>query len=1101
MHTRAANELSRDELTSTALHRDLLRLYPSIEHVRVVTTNFDLLFEHAAEGLFGCGAEVFRAPALPLGRRFQGIIHVHGAVSHPESMVLTDADFGRAYLIEGWARRFLLEVFRNYTVLFVGYGHNDVVMHYLTRALPESEVGRRFALVEEANNLQHWQVLGIHPITFPQSSVQDFSALYDGVSRLADVVRRGVLDWKRELSDLAAKPPPLDDEGAAHIELALKESATLRFFTDNARLPEWLVWLDNRNYLDRLFDHGEISERDQMFARWLAQHYAVRCARELWLLIAKHGMRLHPRFWWELGREVGLGDHHPMDEPTLARWVSLLLATVPTPADKDVLHWLGERCVKVGGIPSLLSLFDALADCRLELKKGFEWPEDEEEDRQPRLHIDLAVTGNHYPLHELWGKGLKSNLGQVAEPLLSLMVRRLEERYTTLRAWGRAGPNGDSDSGGRSAIEPHEQDKYPEALDAVIDAARDSLEWMADNRVDLAGSWSERLIRSEVPLLRRLAVHAMSVRSDISADEKLRWLLDRVETHDGVAHHEIFRAARLAYPQAGTASRTAFIEAVLAYRWPDEDDPNKERKTAHDHFSWLSWLQDADPACPLINEKLGHLRARYPDFEPREHPDLTSWTGSGWVGPASPWSVNELLAKSASEWLPDLLAFQGEEFFGPDRPGLVSTVGETAKKAFQWGLDLAAALAEAGEWKSDLWPGVIRAWSDGDIDETGYRKVLEWLGRKQIHAKHARTVADGLYALVKQGGKPYALGRLPEANRIASELWRRLGRNEEPEDSDDWLGRAINQPAGVLAEFWLDSLSLWMKHQEPRPTALNEEYRQALTTIAQDDSPAGTLGCTVLCSQFAFLLAVDAEWTRTYLVPFFDADKGQKRFKPAWDGFLFWGRLNPAVAEELERAFLKALAHLDTDPVPRREKFFEYCTAFVGFYAVDPLNTWIPALFNHGGLDARRTFTSQVEWLLRSLDAAGQQDWWQRWLRQYWENRLQGVPAPLEHDEIRQMLEWLSNLTPVFPDAVDLAVQMPRVPLQHLSLVYELKDSEVVERYADAVAKLFIYLSNSGSPSYIFYGIEEIVRKLNSATLDPALGNSLKDRLAALGYV
>lgn len=54
-------------------------------------------------------------------------------------MVLTDADFGRAYLTEGWARRFLVEVFRQYTVLFVGYSHSDVVMNYLARASPAGD--------------------------------------------------------------------------------------------------------------------------------------------------------------------------------------------------------------------------------------------------------------------------------------------------------------------------------------------------------------------------------------------------------------------------------------------------------------------------------------------------------------------------------------------------------------------------------------------------------------------------------------------------------------------------------------------------------------------------------------------------------------------------------------------------------------------------------------------------------------------------------------------------------------------------------------------------------------------------------------------------
>jgi hypothetical protein len=58
-------------------------------------------------------------------------------------MVLTDRDFGRAYLTEGWARRFVLELFLKYTVLFVGYSHNDPVMQYLARGLPPGDSNKK----------------------------------------------------------------------------------------------------------------------------------------------------------------------------------------------------------------------------------------------------------------------------------------------------------------------------------------------------------------------------------------------------------------------------------------------------------------------------------------------------------------------------------------------------------------------------------------------------------------------------------------------------------------------------------------------------------------------------------------------------------------------------------------------------------------------------------------------------------------------------------------------------------------------------------------------------------------------------------------------
>jgi hypothetical protein len=172
---------------------DLLRLYSTIALVRIVTTNFDLLFERASEKVFGGIPDLYVAPALPLGWDFTGIVHVHGSLSRSPQTVLTDVDFGKAYLTEGFARRFLVQLFRSFTVLFVGYSHNDVVLNYLARALPEKEAGSRYALVGEGSDDQHWASLGITPIAFPVRN-GDYSALNEGIGKLADLNVRGVAD-------------------------------------------------------------------------------------------------------------------------------------------------------------------------------------------------------------------------------------------------------------------------------------------------------------------------------------------------------------------------------------------------------------------------------------------------------------------------------------------------------------------------------------------------------------------------------------------------------------------------------------------------------------------------------------------------------------------------------------------------------------------------------------------------------------------------------------------------------------------------------------------------------------------------------------------
>ncbi len=1103
VHALAAEALSRGNLRPTELHRDLLRLSSGVGQVRVVTTNFDQLFEQASKDVLDSSPEVFRAPALPLGNDFQGIVHVHGEVSHPGGMVLTDRDFGRAYLNEGWARRFLVALFRQFTVLFVGYGHNDTVMNYLARALPESAASRRFALTGERDpDLQRWRVLGIEPIKFPQDNEKDYRKLDDGIRRLADFATCSVLDWQREITEIVQKKPPLlRQEEADLIEEALKDETRTRFFTDAASSSEWIDWLDKRKHLDALFSSGDLSKRDVVLVWWLAQRFAFSCADNLFLLFAPHGTRLHPFFWHVLGQNIRLGEQDGLDEKVLSRWISLLLATAPADVNKQVLLWMGERCVKHGMLDSLLRIFDAMARSRLELKQDpWERFVDDEGTSAP-VDMDLPLTGGHYELSELWEKGLKLHLAQEAEPLLRLVAKRLEERHLTLRSWQKANRKGDPESYDRSAIEPHEQDKYPEAVDVLIDAARDCLDWLAKNQLDAARYWCTHLVGSQAPLLRRIAVHALSARADLKADEKIDWLLKRIGLHDFSAHHEIFRAVRLAYRECSSKRRQAVIDAVQAFRWPDEKDPDKEPRTAYHHLEWLHWLRDAAPDCALTKQALDAVSTQYPEFRPSEHPDFTHWTGSSQiVTPRSPWTTKDLLAKPATDWLQKLLSFQPKQQpFILERAGLVDAVREAAKQKFDWGLDLADALARAEEWDTELWSGLIRAWSGMDLDEDRHREVLIRLGRVELYPKHAHEIANALETLVENDGKPYALSLLPRANEIAASLWRCLDRDAHIEEVG-WLNTAINHPAGVLAEFWLQGLSLWTKHQVPPPKAMSDEYRTALSGIVQDRTMAGRLGRSVLAGQFEFLLAAYEGWTKENLIPFFRNRDNIADFQAVWDGFLSWGRLNPSVAENLQDAFLEAAQQMDGDLASRRNDFVKYYTTMLGYFAADPLGTWVPEFFHHGGEEARSRFAFEIGSHLRRMDETQQREWWGRWLKRYWENRLRGVPAPLEADEVESMLGWLPQLTAIFPEAVALAIRMPQISLQRGSVIYELSKSDsLVRKHPQETAQLLIYLGQSNSSGYMGGRWRELIDGLLQSELPQALDQRLKELKAKRG--
>ena len=616
-----------------------------------------------------------------------------------------------------------------------------------------------------------------------------------------------------------------------------------------------------------------------------------------------------------------------------------------------------------------------------------------------------------------------------------------------------------------------------------------------------AANWCDHLIREGQPLLRRLAVHALSNREDLSADEKIDWLLENVGLYELSTWHETFQALRAIYPEVSQGQRQVVIEAVLAYVSASEDDDQRERFTAHHHFQWLYWLHESDPTCELVGQALNDLREQHPDFQPSEHPDLLFHiTGFEGVQPQSPWSAEELLRREANQWVTDLLQFREEDPFGPSRDGLSSAVEEAATQKFEWGLDLASALAESSHWGTELWPPLIRAWSR-ELDEEKHRHVLRLLSTPELYPKHARPVADLLCKLVANGGMPYAVALLSEANALATQLWDYLDQDEPLLETEDWLFRAINHSPGILTQFWLSSLSVWRRQQDPRPKSFSEPYSSVFSEIVQGEALANRLGRAILARDLTFLLTADESWTKRNLIPIFESTDDDD-CRVVWDGFLY-GNLSPQVASALENAFSTSVSRMSSlFPVQEtpRDRFVEFYTLMAIYFVEDPLQSWIPNFFDHAAVKHRRQFAWTISSHLHDMDDARQQEWWNRWLKRYWKGRLDGVPTPLADSEVGAMLEWLPRLASIFPEAVELAIQMPTTTVERSSIIYSLKKKKLWSEYPEDTGKLLVFLGESELPSYAWYGGNEMVERILALDISEDLKRCLRELSAKLGW-
>ena len=1139
IHLRAADCLRSKRARPTSLHRDLLRLFLASGKQRVVTTNFDELFEEVAilnrEELGRLA--LYRAPALPRGKDFVGLAHVHGALNRPEDMVLTDRDFARAYLTEGWARDFLSDLFENHPVLFVGYSHSETLMDYLARALPPQETKLRWVLYgDKQPNTERWNDLGVQVISFPQNTADDFSALDEGIAVLAEYAKRGWKEWKCVIASLVQDPPQEHDaESLDQVADIMSQDEGVRLFTEANPSVEWITWLDEKGFLAKCFEVDQFMEPNFLLRGWLSL-FMYSHPRELGSLLERYKMRLHPAFWRVLMRNLSPDNDCNWNSRAFMRWISILIDTWPANI-KDTegisLDSVMACCVEHQLFACWLRIFDRMLDQHLRLEADIEWPNEceqpsirgQEQSRQSRSVLE-------YQFRKWYDEGLRPGWPEVAEPVLRCGVRHLENLHLVWQAWQRPEQSNQvayRTDGIRAAIEPHDRDqkqgRYAGLVNLLIDIVRDALECLAVHSPKAIPQLCTTLAQSDSPLLQRLAIHGIYVTQVLDADDKIQWLLQHGALHERNSHHEQYRLVCQAYIDAGPAVRARFLEILCS----KPEDPNSWQTESYwsRRFSlWLFGLQKVASDCSVLLSKLEQLLQTYPDMLPVPEPEFYNglpMPKAGYIEPAV--TAEELLAQPAVHWLPRLLASESDPHFRGDHLALGRSVTDAVLKSPAWGWDLADALVSEAKGIAYLWSSLLIAWRQIDMDPKDCGKALKYI--EQIQS--VRELADEncnlaiTWLLDRLARQAYIhsdfLSLLPKAHRLAEQLWECLDRMEPVEQvpywnmktpnlgdrEASWIGRSANHPAGVLCHFWIQGLGASHQHTATADAASADGYKLQLEHVLADSSWFRHLGGLVLASRCEELLRWESKWTLEYVLPLLrTSDSGM--FRASWVGFLSDEMEPPSAVPQLRACLFHALPRIREELNQNQQyQFIGYYLEMFHLFPDEAKEKWIPNIFRLDDEELRHLFARAITGALSIWSLQHRQQAWSCWLKRYWRERvLHNVPAPgFDTIEVQNSLLWLQHLPFAFPDAVDLAVEMPFQQgqvfwhaLTPLADPHVSQEPSLVQQYPAAVAKLLVAI---GSYSVSDYGWHldgrAIIDQLMSSDCVPA---HYKDKLEEL---
>lgn len=1109
------------------IHEHLLQLFPRKELVRIVTTNFDRHFTCAAKVLYP-DIPIYRAPALPLGHDFHGIVYLHGSVDdRADRLVLTDADFGRAYLSEGWARTFLQGLYAKFHVLFIGYSHGDVLLTYLAKGLSQHVPTKRHAFQLRGGE-KKWKRINVTPIPYgqaPQPGTSDnHTELGTGVARWLELLRQKPSDEFARLraiitnaespavspggeSDLALAPDTLR---VVPVQLSLDDADFVRrvvshpekvdWFINTAISLRWVAWVHEHKLMEPLSD-GEVRFRGPPTPRYALSAWALKrlmadpipAALELF---ARLGGRLGPDAWQNCILELVRADSSNAlwSSAHLEHWLVALRNGFLDSRRHDS-DFLGQLIVKLavrGLHEHALGLLARLLRVRVEWQAPIQLtPTDVSWRSRPVLFGDL------HQLTEVW-QAFAAIRSQAAgrSRLFHILSECVEDLYA---AFGPRTPAWDELAGLRIVVDEARGSFDPSSAEGFL---VEMLCQLIKEQAAAPEGINEAQIRiwlgSPRVLWRRLGYLALRETVAIFPDRKAEIILELGLVYPGswqMQHdpHALLLALLGAWARP---LKQAVLQRVMAGPSLDGDAESTAEKRAENAnrlrdglLNSLALQHPADTELATIFESLGH---------PMPTPSLTPSPEPGWEDDEvrdldqSPIPASEILRRPIPELLDDVIAFKEEKrWASPTGHGYRREVVAAANQNKDWARDFTLALSQRSD-AQDLWVqlGWGLEWLKNDWE---FRR---WFLLELLPASNRALWTDEAY----RGWSSRLLGladaKLDPAmpaeewaalTRFSAEAWAACGPASGPREkgsAKEALQRAINHPTGHVIEFWLSMLRNLRRREPTAPYDWPANLRPLVDDLLSRDDDYRLMCLAIFGQQLRFVRYALPEWTRTTLYPRLEFAVDAEQAECLWSTLLLYGNWSYELAQDLAPLFTSQRARLLELDEECRGRYLSLAAAIAtGIAAPADTLQWLLEILRDAQPQQRAWWVGEVARNLREADEEQQKRVWSAWARDYLRGFREGAfgdPRRAEaKEEFEQFLDWPLAFPAVGAEPLQLLMQVPPHQIERLDVIYQIEHAGLAAKAPDLVARYLRWISEKVCTTrFGIYGVDDVLAPL-----------------------
>lgn len=1127
IHRAAVKILGSENSRPTQLHYELYRIFKEPMRVRIVTTNFDNHFSTAAHLVFpNDKIDEYYAPALPLGDDFEGLVYLHGSIrKKPESMVLTSEDFGKAYFSKGWAREFLLALFSNYTVLFVGYSHNDVLVSYLAHALKHAGVKPRWSFIgsdTSEENRKNWLHLGIRTQDYlvdNNHQVNPHHSLTEFFIEWIAFLNESILDRANRLKLTTKNKFPDDDAIIEFIDYCISDQRLAQEFCNSIEDESWINWIDQRGYFAPFFNDGKQREHwnkklepcEIVIADWLCSFVRIKYPGALLNLLEKHNQSITNDFASILANEIWR-QRDKFDDPKFNVWVSLLLSRRP----KDILPEFWAYILKECKLPEntgvALQILELITTPELHLKKSFGALFFKEVEKVEPVDFEIEWPREaECWLKDIWGKIFRPAISELGDVLLALSIKQLSSAHFLLKGVGKADESYDSLSRSRSSIAPDEQnhDGMRECLSFLIDSAREIIEYLLINNPQKGEFYVNEWIESNIPLLKRLAIHGIGADAFISGDERIKWLLKKDLIYRSEVKKEVFDVLKNSYPTASQEVRHTLIDRI---KEGIKNENIEDITIAYEKFNILTWLRKSDETCDLLKTVLEEIQHDNPDFEEREHPEFDSWIGGvEFVDPKEGFDFVKILAEAPSNYVDSILD-ASEISIHRDKRQHINILKVLFERNKTWSEQFMRNLVLRKIWDRDIWRGVFFAWREiikSQKDWDWILGVIETLPKNSVIYISASDLISNEFWRKESDISDEIIER---GYSIISEAWI-LCKDDDSEVDDlsgDLLTSAINHEGGWIGEFWIHYTSHLRQKAKDNWQGIPNQVKEQIIQAVQGAGKTAVYARTAIIPWTTYLFAWDEQFTKTYLLPCFFWSINSLISEQTWSVYIKYRRWARADLDDfLIPYYIKLVNHMFSDLKLKENLSESNFLQGLGFHLAGLIMRVIPNPIKSGFInevipklsdDVRGSLARGIGNYLKELKPEEQKEKWIEWIKEYLENRLNGIPSEFTVEETKNMTEWCLYLDDLFPESVNFLEKMHLEQVSAYGPSKDILNSPLLEKYPEESCRFCVIVMRAEDFPYLHKYLLELLSKFEQLINGSVWLTKFKEELYKRGW-